>query len=168
MTGRFTYFAYGSNMLTRRLRKRTPSAVAIGAGFVEGYRLTFDKISSDGSGKCNIEPTTELGDRVYGVLFTIATDEADELDRAEGLGRGYRKSDLRTAGPTGEQYAVAYIADRTDPLLQPYDWYKQFVVLGAIEYELPASYVRWLQMTNAKPDPNAKRRAGNEALFLDG
>ena len=42
----FTHFAYGSNMLLRRLRaeERAPSAVPIGTGFLEGRRLTFDKV----------------------------------------------------------------------------------------------------------------------------
>jgi hypothetical protein len=40
----FLCFAYGSNMLTRRLAARTPSAVAVGTAYVEGYRLTFDKV----------------------------------------------------------------------------------------------------------------------------
>jgi hypothetical protein len=38
--------------------------VAIGSGFVEGHRLTFDKVSNDGSGKCNVEPTSDPGERV--------------------------------------------------------------------------------------------------------
>ena len=65
------YFAYGSNMLSRRLRapNRTPSAVAVGTGFVSGRRLTFDKVSTDGSAKCDIEVTTNPNDWAYGVLF---------------------------------------------------------------------------------------------------
>jgi len=110
MTNKFLYFAYGSNMLTRRLRNRTPSAVAIGTGFVEGHRLTFDKVSTDGSGKCNIAPTNDPADRVYGVLFSIEIREAPNLDEAEGLGRGYRKSSVQVVRPTGVQVAVAYFA----------------------------------------------------------
>jgi hypothetical protein len=47
-------FAYGSNMLERRLTARTPSAIPVGTAYVEEYRLTFDKVSTDGSGKCEI------------------------------------------------------------------------------------------------------------------
>jgi len=75
MTDRFVYFAYGSNMLTRRLRNRTPSAVAIEIGFIEGYHLAFDKVSSDGSGKCTIAPSNNSAERVYGVLFRINSSE---------------------------------------------------------------------------------------------
>jgi hypothetical protein len=152
-------------MYTRRLQERTPSAVALETGFVEGYRLTFDKVSTDGSGKCNIERTADLGDRVYGVLFSIAVREVDKLDAAEGLSKGYRKSELRVVGRSGAYTALAYIADSTDPLLRPYDWYKKFVVRGAIEHALPAAYLRRLQLTDAKPDPDPKRSARNKALL---
>ena len=72
-------------MFTRRLTRRTPSAAAVGIAYVEGYRLTFDKVSTDGSGKCDIEATGNAADRVYGVLFRIATAEAADLDDHEGL-----------------------------------------------------------------------------------
>jgi hypothetical protein len=165
MANTFLYFAYGSNMLTRRLRKRTPSAVAIGTGFVEGHRLTFDKVSTDGSGKCNIEPTNDPADCVYGVLFSIEISEAQNLDEAEGFGSGYHKSAVQVVSPTGAQMAVAYIADNTNPLLLPYDWYKEFVVRGAVEHQLPAVYVRRLQTTTSKRDSNERRRTRNEAVL---
>lgn len=167
MADTFLYFAYGSNMLTRRLRKRTPSAVVIGTGFVEGHRLTFDKVSTDGSGKCNIESTNDRADRVYGVLFSIEMSEARDLDEAEGLGRVYQKSEVRVVSPTGALTAVAYIADNTNPLLLPYDWYKDFVVRGAVEHKLPAVYVRRLQTTGSQRDPNEKRRTRNEAVLIE-
>jgi hypothetical protein len=149
MNDSFLYFAYGSNMLTHRLRGRAPTARAIGTGFVEGHRLAFDKVSTDGSGKCNIEPTNSPADRVYGVLFRIAASDAQFLDEAEGLGRGYQKRDVRVVCPSVTEAAVAYLADRTNPTLAPYDWYMEFVVRGAIEHSLPGGGVspdglRWI------------------------
>ena len=167
MAETFLYFAYGSNMLTRLLRKRTTSAVPVGTGFLEGHRLTFDKFSTDGSGKCNIESTNDPADRVYGVLFSIETSGAYDLDKAEGLGSGYRKSVVRVVSPTGATKAVAYIADNTDPLFLPFEWYKNFVVRGAIEHKLPAFYVRRLQMIHSRRDSNKKRRERNEAVLAE-
>ena len=109
-----------------------------------------------------------IRDSVYGVLFRIETGEAHDLDEAEGLGSGYRKGEVRVVSPTGPQAAVAYIADSTNPLVLPYDWYKGFVVRGAIEHQLPATYVRRLQMTDSQPDSNAKRSARNQAVVSDG
>lgn len=160
------YFAYGSNMYSRRLLERTPSALAMGTGFVEGYRLTFDKVSSDGSGKCNIDRTADIGKRVYGVLFSIDSSEIEDLDQAEGLGKGYQKSEIQVVRFSGADPAIAYIADHIDPRLRPYDWYKEFVVRGAIDHKLPGAYIRRLQLTESKPDPDPKRSARNHALLL--
>ncbi len=168
MPDTFWYFAYGSNMLTRRLRARTPSAVVRGTGFVEGYGLTFGKLSIDGSGKCTIDQTTNPSDRVYGVLFNINVGETEALDRAEGLGKGYQKIDVRIVGEAGAQVARAYIADRTDSTLRPYDWYKDFVVYGAIEHGLPAIYVQSIQQVDAMPDTDAERSGKNRALLNQG
>jgi gamma-glutamylcyclotransferase len=162
---RFLYFAYGSNMFTRRLRERTPSAIVVGTGFVEAHRLSFDKVSSDGSGKCNIQTTNDPTERVYGVLFEIALVELVELDKAEGAGSGYTRGEVEVKSPGGVLSAVTYIADMTNPELTPYHWYKEFVVRGAIENQLPAAYIRRLQLTDSKADSNDNRRDKNEALF---
>jgi gamma-glutamylcyclotransferase len=165
MPDTFFYFAFGSNMLARRLRARTPSAVVRGTGFIGGHRLTFDKISTHGSGKCRIEATTNPGGRVYGVLFAIASAEAENLDREEGVGNGYRKDFVNVVTVTEVITAVAYIADRRNSNLRPYDWYKAFVVHGAIDNHLPTAYVRFLRAIESNPDPDQKRCAKNEAVL---
>jgi gamma-glutamylcyclotransferase len=58
------YFAYGSNMLTERLRARVGGAAALSKVCVCGYRVRFHKRSDDGSGKCNIIETGSHEDRV--------------------------------------------------------------------------------------------------------
>jgi gamma-glutamylcyclotransferase len=164
MADKFIYFAYGSNMLTRRLRKRTSSAVVIETGFIEGHRLTFDKASSDGSGKCNITPTSNPGERVYGVLFEIECSEAENLDNAEGIGRGYKKCEFQVTTKRGRVGAVAYIADKSDPRLLPYDWYKEFVIAGAIEQRLPEDYTATLRHVSSRSDPDADRDTRNRQI----
>jgi gamma-glutamylcyclotransferase (GGCT)/AIG2-like uncharacterized protein YtfP len=165
MASMFPYFAYGSNMLTRRLAARTPSATVVTTGYVDGYRLAFDKVSTDGSGKCDIERTGNSSDRVYGVLFSIAESEADALDDAEGLGHGYRKGEVQVVTPHGTSQALAYFATRKDTRLIPYHWYKDLVVQGAIEHALPISHIEKLRAIRSQPDLNASRRARNEALL---
>jgi gamma-glutamylcyclotransferase len=119
MPDTFLYFAYGSNMFARRLAARTPSAVRIKTAFVAGRRLTFDKVSTDGSGKCDIEATGNPADRIYGVLFRIDTAEERALDEAEGLGHGYRKDELTVLTSEGTVTAMAYIATVKDPKRRP-------------------------------------------------
>ena len=124
---RFLYFAYGSNMLTRRLRQRTPSARPVSTGFVDGYRLSFRKASRGrvrDSGKCDIEPTGANGDRVYGVLFSIVNSEAQALRDAEGP--GYDEKTMNVGTAQGKETAIVYIANDIVSGLRPYDWYKAF------------------------------------------
>ena len=166
MADTFLYFAYGSNMLTRRLTARTPSAVVFGPAFAEGYRLTFAKVSSDGSGKCDIERTENPEDRVYGVLFRVDTSEAECLDAAEGLGHGYEKGSILTTSQEGPTSAITYFATKTNTTLRPYEWYKAFVVEGAVEHQLPGAYIARLRDLPAQTDLNATRREMNERLLM--
>jgi gamma-glutamylcyclotransferase len=161
----FLYFAYGSNMLLRRLSARTRSAMRIGTGFVEGRKLTFDKVSTDGSGKCDIEATGNPADRVYGVVFRIAAAEESILDEAEGLGHGYRKDQVTVVTCERALRAMAYFATEKDLTRCPYDWYKAFVVQGAIENALPDTYLDVIRAVPSQTDSNVSRRARNEALL---
>lgn len=162
------YFAYGSNMLTRRLSapSRAPSAKHAGIGYLEGHRLAFDKLSRDGSGKADIEATGISTDRVYGVLFRIASEEEGALDRAEGLGKGYRKDTISVVTQAGTLSAITYIATEKEPACVPYHWYKALVIAGAVEHGLPPAYLEWLRTVVSQPDPKSERRAENEALLF--
>ena len=160
------YFAYGSNMLTRRLVERTPSARVLATGYVEGRRLTFHKVSKDGSGKCDAEQTTNTSDRVYGVIFEIDPSERKALDRAEGLNNGYNEAQVDVVTPSGTVPAITYVATHKEPAMKPYRWYKSLTVAGAIEHELPLAYVEWIRAVESMEDPDVERRKNNEALLF--
>lgn len=155
-------------MLTRRLtaKNRAPSANPIGIGYVEGRRLTFDKVSQDGSGKCDAEATGNNSYRVYGVIFEIASTEKATLDQAEGLGSGYKGERIEVVTAAGKLQVNTYIATKKEPVLRPYRWYKAITVAGAMEHGLPRDYVEWLRAFESVEDPNVKRRAENEALLF--
>lgn len=164
----FRYFAYGSNMLTRRLTTvdRAPSAVPVDIGYAEGRRLTFDKVSTDSSGKCDAEATGKSSDRVYGVIFAITLSDRSALDRAEGLGIGYDAARIDVVTAVGTVVALTYFAKKKDPTLLPYRWYKALTVAGAVEHGLPRNYVEWLRAVESNEDPDRERRAKNEALVF--
>lgn len=165
MPNTFHYFAYGSNMLSVRLKGRTPSAQFVAIGFVDGYKLVFDKVSVDGSGKCDIEKTNNSHDRVWGVIFSIDARESAALDDAEGLGYGYRKETLSVTTASVTLDTVAYLATNKDPGLEPYTWYHQFVLAGAIEHDLPPEYRNLIERIPAKQDLDHSRRTSNEAVL---
>ncbi len=123
------YFADGSNLFWPRQRGRGLRLRRL-VGRLDGYELRFHKSSTDRSGKCNILEVPEAGARVYGVLFEIANDEKCDLDRAEGLGRGYDSRDLRVGTDQGTRDAFAYVANPAyiNDSLRPYHWYKEYRV----------------------------------------
>jgi len=156
------YFAYGSNMLTARLRARMPSCEPIGIATLPGHVLRFHKRSKDGSSKCNAL-AAGAGDRVVGVLFSFEPAERAKLDKAEGVGNGYDHAMVTVINEEGRRRKVlTYLADaeHIDDSLRPYTWYKELVLAGASEHDLSADYVAaCIAPVEATVDSNAARDA---------
>ena len=146
-------FAYGSNMLSRRLRERAPSARPVGTGFISEHRLTFDKVSTDGSGKCDAEKTGLSDDRVYGVVYKMDDSDKPALDHAEGLGHGYAEKSVTVITDGGLRTASTYYATHKDKSLMPYHWYKKLVLAGAREHSLPVDYVAGIESVESVKTP---------------
>ena len=160
-TDTFLYFAYGSNMLTRRLLGRTPSARTLGVAVLAGHELRWHKVSKDGSGKCDIVASAN-GGTVQGVIYEIALADKPALEVAEGLGAGYREVQLEVQlTERGAVRALSYQATNIDHGTRPYDWYKTLVVAGAQEHHLAEDYVSALQAVPSVADWNGQRAAEN-------
>lgn len=156
------YFAYGSNMLTARLRERMPSCKPLGIATLPGHELRFHKRSKDRSGKCN---AFAAGDdqSVVGVLFSFDPAERTKLDEAEGVGNGYEHATVTVINDKGRRRKVlTYLAspDAIDGSLTPYSWYKDLVLAGCFEHGVPADYVAaYVQSAEATEDPDRARDA---------
>jgi len=162
-----SYFAYGSNMDTQRLRFRTPGCSVIGVATLVGHELRFHKSSKDGSAKCDAFWTGNPTDLVVGVLYNIPVDQKSALDKAEGLGKGYEEVTITvmTADAVALD-AVTYLAsdEAIDENLKPYQWYKEFVETGAREHNLPPAYIdRYIGTVAAMQDPNEIREKARRA-----
>jgi gamma-glutamylcyclotransferase len=165
---RVRYFAYGSNMLTARLRERVPSAAAIGIGQLVGHALRWDKRSwQDGSGKCDAEATSRNDDVVWGVLFELDPEDKPALDKAEGVGAGYLEKTVNVLTEAGRVTAVTYCANDKDSTLRPYHWYKALVIAGAREHGLPASYRSGLELVVTVSDTDTARASRHKDLLPD-
>lgn len=137
------YFAYGSNMSSRRLKARVPTARAIGIGFVEGRRLAFHELGVDGSGKCDIPECDDPSVRVHGVLYEIPDSDWMNLDRAEGEGTHYHRVPLTVSRPDEPSVkAWVYLADASKIRdgLKPTTEYRQHVLDGAQEHSVPGDW----------------------------
>ena len=161
------YFAYGSNMLTERLRARVPSATPVTTAHLPGRVLRFHKRSQDGSGKCNFIEAPEESGTVHGVLFQFATDDLSALDEAENRGYGYERCRVHPQSDEHSYEAFAYVAQPAyvDDALLPYDWYQALVTAGAHQHDLPRHYRIQLEDTRTYPDPNEGRRAQHRSLL---
>jgi gamma-glutamylcyclotransferase len=164
----FLYFAYGSNMSSRRLTApgRAPSATRVTVGYVPGRRLTFDKFSTrDRSGKCDCEATGDPAELVYGVVYRIAALERAALDAAEGLHKGYRGEILTVIAEDATHRALVYVATDKRPGLTVFDWYLEHVLRGATENGLPPDYVESLRRLPTVVDGDRGRAAKERAMY---
>ena len=159
------YFAYGSNMLLQRLHGRVPGAKSLGRACLADHRLAWHKVNADGSGKCDI--VEDEGSLVWGVIYDIDPGEKHDLDLAEGLGRGYSEKHV-TVDFDGESIrACTYFAIRTDPSVKPYGWYRDLVLIGAVQHRLPDAYTDGIRAVEVIPDPDTGRRERNRRLLPD-
>ena len=131
---------------------------------LQSYRLVFNKVSKDGSGKANIEQH-ELS-HVWGVLYSISDADLRTLDRGEG--DGYRRISMPVRIKDAETVnAWIYVASgqKNDAALQPYTWYKRFLLEGAREHALPSGYIAQLEGLEATADSDESRDRAKRALL---
>jgi len=161
------YFSYGSNMSSRRLRDRVPSADFMIVATLHGHKLRCHKVSRDGSGKCDAYDTGDSNHCVIGVVFDISASEKPLLDLKEGLGSGYEEKIVYLVAADGAVIeATTYYATSIDSLLKPYCWYKHHVLIGAAEHGLPQDYIEVFAQVESVADPESERHAKEMALYL--
>lgn len=157
------YFAYGSNLLRERLLARCPNLEYVGMAALPDQRLTLDKVSVDGSGKCAFE--SAAGEEVLGVLWNVPDIDLPALARAEGVGQGYEWSKVTVVAQDGRTMTARVCAAtnrQTD--LRPYDWYLALVIAGAMQQRLPANYVEKIRAAEHWPDTDLARGSRLDAL----
>ena len=139
------YFAYGSNMSVRRFQQRVKSAEFIGQYMLLEHSLKFHKIGKDQSGKCDAYFTGNQHDIIYGVVFNFHRQEKYKLDKAEHLGIGYQEKNVKVINIKGEKIdAYCYYAIKINSQLKPFSWYKQHIIYGAKEANLPQDYLQYI------------------------
>lgn len=139
------YFAYGSNMATRRLivPDRCPDARAIGAGSLEGWSIEFSKPSRIWSGHA-AGIRVETAATTWGVLWELSPREWDALLASEGP--AYEPVDLVVSAGAGPCTARTFRVrdDRREPGA-PSRAYLAVLLVGAREHHLPPAYVAHLR-----------------------
>lgn len=158
------YFAFGSNMLTSRLKRRCPSARVVTRAFAPGHRVAFAKLSEDTSGKATLV-SCDGPPFAAGLVYELSANDLAELDRFEGP--GYRREDdfpvtCLDSGRTVR--AFTYLAKEAASGLRPYDWYLAMVLAGLAENGIGHEYAGQLRDTPFDRDPQAERPTRQNAL----
>ena len=105
------YAAYGSNLDPAQMKQRCPHSPSAGAGWLEGWRLTFggEDLGWEGALATIVE---EPGARVYVGLYDVTPLDERVLDEWEGADNGlYRKVKVRVESLEGERLAWVYLLD---------------------------------------------------------
>jgi gamma-glutamylcyclotransferase len=152
-------------MCHSRLQARVPSAESIGAVRKAGYRLCINKISHDGSSKCNV--VSDVDGDLWGVLFSMDVSELPVLDRAEGLGYGYTREEIVIAFSGKKYSSFVYVAQEEYICsgVLPFGWYMDFVCTGAREHDIPKEYCDKLNDWGTHKDSNKERALLNRQLL---
>ncbi len=160
------YLAYGSNLHPLRLGERVPSAALLGVVPLSGQRVVFQKISPDGSSKCDLVTAGRTG-VAFGALYAIDRAHLGALDAVEGLGTGYDRSvfPLHFRGRQLRPFTYRASGTHVHPDLKPFCWYRDLVLAGARYLGLPQAYCRALAGVAAVDDPDPLRRSDHDALL---
>lgn len=164
--GKLNYFAFGSNLSVRRLRHRLPEISVHTVATLAGHQLCWRKNDSGQSGKCDIEITASTNDLVYGVVYHMTVEERRILDAIEGDGFGYERREVQVQSVAGDLLdAFTYYALDIDHRQQPFHWYKEHVLRGALEHAFPSHYVDFIRATPSIDDHDEERHRRELAIY---
>ena len=164
------YFAYGSNMLVKRIEKRIGSIRKLDGYFrLDKHKLCFHKISKkDGSAKA--DAFFSENDFVLGVVFEITEYQKPELDKAEGLKKGYDIKSVNVYNEREKMEAFTYYATKIDTReeILPFDWYIQLIISGGEQSGFPKPYLEVLKRVKCAEDKDIERKAAElQVLAVD-
>ena len=165
---RLHYFAFGSNLSSRRLLQRLPGAEFHCVATLAGHRLWWRGNARGQSGKCDLAVSDDTEHLVHGVVYRVTPEDRATLDEIECRGYGYERRDIRVAAPGGDRLeAFAYYAIGAGRPQPPFHWYKEHVLRGALEHGLPGAYVEAIRATPSIDDPDADRQRRELAIYED-
>lgn len=156
MSKTFLYFAYGSNLLSKRIHINNPSAVRVGTGKLHNYRLDFNRFSKRWHG-CSATIVPHQGYHVWGALWEINFKDLPHLDRQEGVHSNiYFRLEVDVELPNG-QLQRCFVYEQCDNPKEhikftafpkerrPSQVYLNTILVGARESQLPDEYQTILQ-----------------------
>ncbi|KAF9423500.1 hypothetical protein HW555_001055 [Spodoptera exigua] len=159
----FLYFAYGSNLLKRRIKINNPHAEFVGVGRLDNFRLDFvSHYNLWGGSVATIVP--HIREHVWGAIWKMQYDEMPSLDKQEGVDlQQYVPRQVNVYYPDGKQAKCRTYQHMNFPVdvttldclpenRRPSITYKQCIIKGAYECKIPKEYIKKLESipTNGK------------------
>ena len=137
------YFAYGSNMNHKQMKRRCPTSKFIKRVYLEGYCFVYDGHSKSRNGAvANVIKSNTA--KVWGGLFEINEDNLAALDCYEGHPKTYKREEIVIKDENGKSI-TAYIYRREEEKTdRPGEEYRRTVKQGAQDCGLPNEYIKAL------------------------
>jgi gamma-glutamylcyclotransferase (GGCT)/AIG2-like uncharacterized protein YtfP len=129
------YFAYGSNLYPKRMKKRCPQSEPCGRGILPGYRMVFCRHPRRGTGVASVE--TLGGNKVTGMVYRISDEDLKRLDRHEGYPHLYRRIEVRVKIDSRWQWCLTYQLPKGYAYERPDPAYLELIRAGYLAWELP-------------------------------
>jgi gamma-glutamylcyclotransferase len=146
------YFAYGSNIDADQMGDRAPSAVPLGVGRLDGYRLVFNVYSRRWEGgAANMEPDPQA--QVWGVVWDIPDEELGNLDSFAGHPVFYRREQVPVNLGEGTETCFTYRVANKAGYVRPTDAYLERVRAGMRAREFPEEAFEALERAARPPEP---------------
>ncbi|XP_004626576.2 gamma-glutamylcyclotransferase [Octodon degus] len=140
----FLYFAYGSNLLTKRIRYRNPSATFCCVARLQDFKLDFGNFQGKTSQRWHGSIATIFqspGDEVWGVVWKVHKSNLNSLDEQEGVESGvYVVIEVKVSTQEGKQLTCRSYLMTNYESAPPSPQYKKVICLGAKENGLPLEY----------------------------
>lgn len=98
------------------------------------------------------------GDVTWGVLYEIDIQDLGTLDKVDS---GYKRIPVQVWKSDGKTVeAVTYVSTELTDEHVAYEWYKDLLIAGAREHNLPQDYIAYLERLPSKPDKVKSDTAG--------
>lgn len=154
--GTFLYFAYGSNLLAKRIHIQNPTAIFLDTAKLDNHRIDFIRVSNRWNGaSATIVPAE--GEYVWGALWEISNENSDSLDDQEGVNTNFyfvknvtvtRRNGEFTLCRTYEQCMRPILIKAGETIPEdrlPSKTYMETIVNGAKQIGLPNDYITMLE-----------------------
>ena len=159
----FYYFGFGSNLLAKRIRVQNKSAVRIGVGKLNGFRLDFADATADekyysptwaGSPATIVESKDST---VFGAVWELDKKDLPQIDQQEGVELGiYKPMEIQVVLNGAKEITcrtyqlVKNPSSPCDPQIreferQPSKTYLNLMLNGAVETGLSSEYITFLK-----------------------